>query len=54
MRRSAAHRFALGRIAEEAARNGKSNFTVHAVVTDSAGVVVTETEGLYQLRALGK
>lgn len=32
----------------------KSNFTVHAVVTDSDGVVVAETEGLYQLRALGK
>ncbi|MFC9436967.1 YiiD C-terminal domain-containing protein [Nocardia sp. NPDC057030] len=44
----------IARIAEEAASNGKSNFTVRAVVTDTDGVVVAETEGLYQLRALGK
>lgn len=44
----------IARIAEEAASKGKSNFTVRAVVTDTEGVVVAETEGLYQLRALGK
>ncbi|MFI6999888.1 PaaI family thioesterase [Nocardia sp. NPDC050175] len=44
----------IARIAEEAAANGKSDFTLRAVVTDADGVLVAETEGLYQLRAHGK
>ncbi|WP_107660813.1 PaaI family thioesterase [Nocardia suismassiliense] len=44
----------IARIAEEAAATGKSDFTLTAVVTDADGVVVAETEGLYQLRAHGK
>ncbi|MFG1791047.1 PaaI family thioesterase [Nocardia altamirensis] len=44
----------IARIADEAAANGKSDFTLRAVVTDADGVVVAETEGLYQLRAHGK
>ncbi|QIS05449.1 DUF4442 domain-containing protein [Nocardia brasiliensis] len=44
----------ITRIEAEAAANGKSDFTLRAVVTDAAGVVVAETEGLYQLRAHGK
>ncbi|WP_433657469.1 PaaI family thioesterase [Nocardia sp. CA-128927] len=44
----------IARIAEEAAAKGKSDFTLRAVVTDADGVVVAETEGLYQLRAHGK
>ncbi|WP_327120399.1 DUF4442 domain-containing protein [Nocardia sp. NBC_01730] len=44
----------IARITEEAAANGKSEFTLRAVVTDADGVVVAETEGLYQLRAHGK
>ncbi|WP_280232612.1 PaaI family thioesterase [Nocardia cyriacigeorgica] len=44
----------ISRIVEEASAAGKSDFTLKAVVTDAAGVVVAETEGLYQLRAHGK
>ncbi|MGW5138274.1 PaaI family thioesterase [Nocardia beijingensis] len=44
----------IARVTAEAAANGKSDFTLRAVVTDAAGVVVAETEGLYQLRAHGK
>ncbi|WP_067569837.1 PaaI family thioesterase [Nocardia acidivorans] len=41
----------IARIAEEAEHKGKSDFVLEAVVTDANGVVVAETEGLYQLRA---
>ncbi|MBF6190888.1 YiiD C-terminal domain-containing protein [Nocardia implantans] len=44
----------IARITAEAAANGKSDFTLRAVVTDTDGVIVAETEGLYQLRAHGK
>ncbi|MFC9999310.1 PaaI family thioesterase [Nocardia sp. NPDC127526] len=44
----------IARIAAEAEEKGKSDFTLKAVVTDANGVVVAETEGLYQLRAHGK
>ncbi|ONM49212.1 PaaI family thioesterase [Nocardia donostiensis] len=41
----------IERIVAEATANGKADFTLRAVVTDAEGVVVAETEGLYQLRA---
>ncbi|MCX0271761.1 DUF4442 domain-containing protein [Nocardia zapadnayensis] len=41
----------IDRIAAEAAANGKADFTLRAVLSDADGVVVAETEGLYQLRA---
>ncbi|MBF6073096.1 YiiD C-terminal domain-containing protein [Nocardia beijingensis] len=44
----------IARVTAEAAANGKSDFTLRAVVTDADGVVVAETEGLYQLRSHGK
>ncbi|MEU7766931.1 YiiD C-terminal domain-containing protein [Nocardia sp. NPDC049190] len=44
----------IARISEQAAEHGKADFTLRAVVTDANGVVVAETEGLYQLRAHGK
>ncbi|WP_067462243.1 PaaI family thioesterase [Nocardia amamiensis] len=44
----------IARITAEATANGKADFTLRAVVTDADGVVVAETEGLYQLRAHGK
>ncbi|WP_174189260.1 PaaI family thioesterase [Nocardia barduliensis] len=44
----------IARVTAEAEANGKSDFTLRAVVTDTDGVVVAETEGLYQLRAHGK
>lgn len=44
----------IERITAEAAANGKSDFVLKAEVTDTNGVVVAETEGLYQLRAHGK
>ncbi|MFI1917385.1 PaaI family thioesterase [Nocardia sp. NPDC020380] len=44
----------IARITAEADEKGKSDFTLKAVVTDANGVVVAETEGLYQLRAHGK
>lgn len=44
----------IARIADEAETKGKADFTLKAVVTDANGVVVAETEGLYQLRAHGK
>ncbi|MFE2961303.1 PaaI family thioesterase [Nocardia tengchongensis] len=44
----------IARIAEEADAKGKADFTLKATVTDANGVVVAETEGLYQLRTHGK
>ncbi|QLY30546.1 PaaI family thioesterase [Nocardia huaxiensis] len=44
----------IARITEEADIKGKADFTLKAVVKDENGVVVAETEGLYQLRAHGK
>ncbi|AYF74245.1 DUF4442 domain-containing protein [Nocardia yunnanensis] len=44
----------IARIAAEAEAKGKADYTLKAVVTDANGVVVVETEGLYQLRAHGK
>ncbi|MEC3956808.1 YiiD C-terminal domain-containing protein [Nocardia sp. CDC153] len=44
----------IARIAEEAEAKGKADYTLKAVVTDANGVVVAETEGLYQLRTHGK
>lgn len=41
----------IARVEAEAAANGKSDYTLEAVVTDAAGVVVATTRGLYQLRA---
>lgn len=41
----------IDRIAAEAAANGKADFTLRAVLSDADGVIVAETEGLYQLRA---
>jgi acyl-coenzyme A thioesterase PaaI-like protein len=38
------------RIAAEAEARGKSEFILKAAVEDAAGVVVAETEGIYQLR----
>ncbi|MFR9751358.1 YiiD C-terminal domain-containing protein [Nocardia sp. 004] len=44
----------IARITAEASANGKADFVLRAVVTDAEGVVVAETEGLYQLRAHGR
>ncbi|MFE3102143.1 PaaI family thioesterase [Nocardia tengchongensis] len=44
----------IARIAEEADAKGKADFILKATVTDANGVVVAETEGLYQLRTHGK
>lgn len=44
----------IARVAEEADLKGKSDFTLTAKVIDANGVVVAETEGLYQLRAHNK
>ncbi|MBF6349159.1 YiiD C-terminal domain-containing protein [Nocardia flavorosea] len=41
----------IERVSAEAEANGKADFTLRAVLTDVDGVVVAETEGLYQLRA---
>lgn len=41
----------IARVEEEVATRGKSDYTLDAVVTDAAGVVVATTRGLYQLRA---
>jgi acyl-coenzyme A thioesterase PaaI-like protein len=41
----------IARVETEAAAQGKSDYTLEAVVTDAAGVVVATTRGLYQLRA---
>lgn len=41
----------IDRVGAEAEANGKADFTLRAVLTDVDGVVVAETEGLYQLRA---
>jgi thioesterase domain-containing protein len=44
----------LGRIEAEAAAKGKADFVLDAVVTDDGGQVVATTQGLYQLRAIGR
>lgn len=41
----------IARVESEAAAQGKSDYTLDAVVTDAAGAVVATTHGLYQLRA---
>lgn len=41
----------IARVEAEAAAQGKSDYTLDAVVTDAAGTVVATTHGLYQLRA---
>jgi acyl-coenzyme A thioesterase PaaI-like protein len=41
----------IARVEAEAAAQGKSDYTLEAVVTDAAGTVVATTRGLYQLRA---
>ena len=43
----------IERIETEARANGKAEFTLTATVTDEAGTVVAETEGLYQMRKFG-
>lgn len=42
----------IARVEAEAARRGKADFTLEAVVTDADGQTVATTRGLYQLRAL--
>ncbi|RDI46237.1 YiiD C-terminal domain-containing protein [Nocardia mexicana] len=44
----------IARITADAEANGKADFTLKATVTDADGVVVAETQGLYQLRTHGK
>ncbi|MBJ8348498.1 YiiD C-terminal domain-containing protein [Antrihabitans sp. YC2-6] len=44
----------ITRITAEAAANGKCDFVLESVVTDSAGETVATTKGLYQLRAHGR
>ncbi|MEV6774106.1 YiiD C-terminal domain-containing protein [Nocardia sp. NPDC051030] len=44
----------IARVAEEADAKGKADYTLKAYVKDANGVVVAETEGLYQLRAHNK
>ncbi len=41
----------IARVEAEAAAQGKSDYTLDAVVTDENGTVVARTHGLYQLRA---
>lgn len=41
----------IARVEAEAAAQGKSDYTLDAVVTDADGTVVATTHGLYQLRA---
>lgn len=41
----------IARVEAEAAEQGKADYTLEAVVTDTAGTVVATTRGLYQLRA---
>lgn len=41
----------IARVAAEAEQNGKADYVLEAVVTDTAGQVVATTRGLYQLRA---
>ena len=43
----------IARVEAEAAKRGKADFTLDAVVTDADGQTVATTSGLYQLRALG-
>jgi acyl-coenzyme A thioesterase PaaI-like protein len=43
----------IARVEAEAAKRGKADFTLDAVVTDADGQTVATTRGLYQLRALG-
>jgi acyl-coenzyme A thioesterase PaaI-like protein len=44
----------IARIEAEAARRGKADFTLEAVVTDADGQTVAITRGVYQLRAHGR
>ena len=44
----------IARLTAAAAADGKAEFTLRATVTDTAGVVVAETTGLYQLRTHSK
>ncbi|MBF6072489.1 YiiD C-terminal domain-containing protein [Nocardia farcinica] len=44
----------IARIEADAATNGKADFTLEAVVTDTDGKTVAVTKGLYQLRAHGR
>ncbi len=44
----------IARIEATAAEHGKCDFELEATLTDTNGVVVATTKGLYQLRALGK
>ena len=41
----------IARVEAEAAEQGKADYTLDAVVTDTAGTVIATTHGLYQLRA---
>ncbi|OBJ50903.1 thioesterase [Mycobacterium sp. 1423905.2] len=41
----------IARVEAEAADKGKADYLLDAVVTDTAGIVVATTHGLYQLRA---
>lgn len=41
----------IARVEAEAAEQGKADYTLDAVVIDTAGTVVATTHGLYQLRA---
>ncbi len=43
----------IARIEAEARSTGKAQFVLRAELTDEAGVVVAETEGVYQVRKLG-
>jgi acyl-coenzyme A thioesterase PaaI-like protein len=44
----------VARVEAEAARRGKADYTLEAVVTDAHGQTVATTRGLYQLRAHGQ
>jgi thioesterase domain-containing protein len=44
----------IAEITAAAEAHGKAEFTLRATVTDADGVVVAETQGLYQLRAHGR
>jgi acyl-coenzyme A thioesterase PaaI-like protein len=44
----------ITRVEAEAARQGKADFTLEAIVADADGQTVASTRGLYQLRALGR
>ncbi|RMI31380.1 YiiD C-terminal domain-containing protein [Nocardia stercoris] len=44
----------IQRVTAEAAANGKADFQLRATVHDADGVLVAETVGTYQIRALGR